>query len=155
MESAKIKEIIENMINSMGISFDSIEMTEDNDSGKKVFTIKTSESDLLIGENGETFNSLQHLIKRIIEKTDFSISALFSLDVNDYRASQIEKLKLKAKILANRARDMKASIEMDPMSSYERLIIHGALTGEANISTESVGEGRDRRIIIKYVENSI
>ena len=62
----------------------------------------------------------------------------------------IERLKLKAKILANRARDMKANIEMDPMSSYERLIVHGILTNEPSVKTESTGEGRNRRIVIKY-----
>ncbi len=86
----------------------------------------------------------------MVEKTD--PEAKFAIDVNDYRSFQIEKLKIKAKMLANRAKDMKVSIEMEPMSSYERLIIHGALNGEANIATESIGEGRDRRIVIKYVE---
>jgi len=72
--------------------------------------------------------------------------------VNDYRASIIEKLKMKAGIMANRARDMKSNIELEPMSSYERLIIHGTLSSQPNIKTESTGEGKDRRIIIKYIQ---
>ncbi len=151
METGKIKEIIEKVILSMGVALDSIEIQNDAESGKNIFIIKTPESGLLIGEEGEVFNSLSNIIRRIVEKTD--PEAKFAIDVNDYRSSQIEKLKIKAKMLANRAKDMKVSIEMEPMSSYERLIIHGALNGEPNIITESTGEGRDRRIIIKYVES--
>jgi spoIIIJ-associated protein len=151
MQSEKIKALIENTVRDMGILIDSIEDSLDPESGKTTFVIKTQDSGLLIGEHGDTFYSLNHVLKRMAEKIDPEYN--FSIDVNDYQKSQIEKLKLKAKILANRARDMKASIEMDPMTSYERLIVHGALTDEPNISTESTGEGRERRIIIKYVES--
>jgi spoIIIJ-associated protein len=106
---------------------------------------------LLIGDKGETFYALSHIIRKMVTKGQED-KAEFSIDVNDYRQSLIEKLKLKAKMLANRARDMKANIEMDPMSSYERLIIHGVLTDEPNIKTESVGEGKERRVVIKYIE---
>ncbi len=153
MNETKIKELIGSVIQGMGLSFDSIDAMVDGESGKTTFVIQSQDSGLLIGDDGETFNSLSHLVRRMAEKIDPEVK--FSIDVNDYRSSQIEKLKLKAKMLANRARDMKVSVELEPMSSYERLIVHGALTGEPNITTESVGEGRDRRIIIKYADTSI
>src|SRR6187549_3321013 len=134
----------------MGVAYDSVEETEDLVTTKKLFIIKTPESGLLIGDNGEVFNSLSHLIRRIASK-GLDEAADFSIDVNDYRASMMEKLKMTAGILANRARDMKVDVEMDPMSSYERLIVHGSLSGQPNIKTESIGEGRDRRLIIRYV----
>ena len=150
MDENSIKKLIEDLIKSLGVRLDGVEVKEEPITLKKIYVIKSPDSGLLIGEEGETFYALSHLIRKMItkgveEKTDFSI------DVNDYRESVIENLKLKAKILANRARDMKANIEMDPMSSYERLIVHGILTDEPNVKTESVGEGRDRRIVIKYV----
>jgi len=151
MSDTNIKTLIENLIKSMNIRFDAIDINEEPETGKKIFVIKTPESGLLIGEDGETFQALTHLIRRIAGK-DLEDAPDFSIDVNDYRSSMIEKLKIKAGIFANRARDMKSNIEMEPMSSYERLIIHGTLSDRPNIKTESVGEGKNRRVIIKYIE---
>ena len=151
MDNAHIKTLIEDFLKCMDVKFDAVEIKEDSIAGKNIFVIKTPESGLLIGDNGDTFQSLSHLLRRMASK-DLEGAADFSIDVNDYRSSMIEKLKMKAGILANRARDMKANIEMEPMSSYERLIIHGALTDQPNIKTESVGEGRNRRVVIKYIE---
>ena len=144
------KKLIEDILTNMGISYDLVEEADDPITQKKLFKIKTKESGLLIGDGGETFQALSHLIRRIASKGLESV-ADFSIDVNDYRSSMIDKLKMTAGILANRARDMKTDVEMDPMSSYERLIIHGTLSGQPNIKTESIGEGKDRRLIIKYV----
>ena len=148
------KKLIEDMLNSLGVRYDIVEETEDPITQKKLFRIKSPESGLLIGDRGETFQALSHLIRRIASK-GLEEMADFSIDVNDYRASMIERLKMTANILANRARDMKTNVEMDPMSSYERLIIHAALSGQPNIKTESIGEGKDRRLVIKYVQASL
>lgn len=150
MDEKNIKNLIEELLKSMGIRFDLIEIKEEPITLKKIFVIKSPDSGLLIGDDGENFNALSHLIRRIATKGTEE-KADFSIDVNNYRESMVERLKLKAKILANRARDMKADIEMDPMSSYERLIIHGILTDEPNVKTESTGEGINRRIVIKYI----
>ncbi len=154
------KKLIEDILSSMGVRYDIVEETEDPLTQKKLYIIRSPESGLLIGDRGETFQALSHLIRRIaskgLEETSLNGAvgqvADFAIDVNDYRASMIDRLKIKAGILANRARDMKTDVEMDPMSSYERLIIHGALSGQPNIKTESIGEGRDRRLVIKYVK---
>ena len=151
MTNTEIKNLIENILNNMSVKFDVIEIVEDSINQKPLFIIKTPESGLLIGENGENFYALSHLIRRIAGK-GLEETPDFSIDVNDYRSSMVEKLKIKAGMLANRARYMKANIEMEPMSSYERLIIHGTLTDQPNIKTGSVGDGRDRRIIIKYID---
>ncbi|MFH1455304.1 MAG: R3H domain-containing nucleic acid-binding protein [bacterium] len=148
------KKLIEDILNNMGVRYDIVEETEDSITQKKLFIIKSPDSGLLIGDRGETFQALSHLIRRIASK-DLEEGVDFSIDVNDYRASMIERLKMKAGILANRARDMKTNVEMEPMSSYERLIIHGVLSGQPNIKTESIGEGRDRRLVIKYIETSL
>jgi len=145
------KKMIEEILNSMSIRYDIVEETEDSITQKKLFIIRSPESGLLIGDRGETFQALSHLIRRIAGK-DQEENVDFSIDVNDYRSSMIDRLKIKASILANRARDMKTNVEMEPMSSYERLIIHGALSGQPNIKTESIGEGRERRLVIKYID---
>ena len=149
----RIKSMIEGILAALNIGADGIEIIDEPATGKKVFAIRTKESGILIGENGETLNALTHLVRRMTQKEAEEMD--FSLDINDYKASMVEKLKMKANMLAERARSMRANVEMEPMSSYERLIIHGALGGLSDIKTESVGVGKDRRIVIKYIESII
>jgi len=156
MDNAKIKTLIENLITSMGVKLDAVEIKEDSITNRTVFVIKTPESGLLIGEGGETFQALNHVIKRsVLKGMDESSPILFAIDVNDYQSSMIDKIKTKAGILANRARDLKSDVEMEPMSSYERLVVHDALSNEKGIRTESTGLGRERRVIIKYIGDSV
>ena len=58
---------------------------------------------------------------------------------------------MKALNIAEEARNLKTDILMDPMSSYERMVVHSTLAGTPDISTESIGEGRERRIKVKYL----
>lgn len=163
MSNKDIKKIIEEFLNHMCINYETVEEVEDPETKKQLFRVKTSESGLLIGDHGDTFQAFSHLIRRMVNKGSENDQQNesenqfndFSLDVNDYRSSMIDRLKLTAEMLANRAKDMKTNVEMEPMSSYERLIVHGALSGKPNIKTESVGEGRNRRLVIKYVEDNI
>ena len=151
MENTKIKALIEGLLTELGVKFDSVEIKNDGLSGTTVFVIKSTDSGLLIGEHGETFQALSHLIKRMASKGVDESAVRFAIDVNDYQSGMVESLKLKANMLANRARDLKSDVEMDPMTSYDRLVVHGALTDQPNIKTESIGQGKDRRLVIKYV----
>ena len=149
----RIKSLIGDVLGVLNVPIDTLETIEDATTGKKVFAIQTKESGILIGENGETLHALTHLIRRMAQKGPEEVD--FSLDINDYKSGMIEKLKIKANMLAERARSMRANVELEPMSSYERLIIHGELAGKSNIKTESIGIGKDRRIVIKYIESAI
>lgn len=151
IDKTKTKEMIEFLIKLMGVKLDAVEIVEDSLTNRTIFVIKSTESGLLIGDRGDNFQALTHLIKRMVCKGDESISSQFAIDVNDYQSSMVEKIKTKATMLANRVRDFKSDVEMEPMSSYERLVVHGALTDQPGIKTESIGEGRERRVVIKYV----
>jgi predicted RNA-binding protein Jag len=58
---------------------------------------------------------------------------------------------MKAVAAAEEARNLKTDVTMEPMSSYDRMVVHSTLAGQADISTESVGEGRDRKVMVKYL----
>jgi len=146
-----IKSLIEKLLTSMNITFDGVEALENSLSNKKTFAIKTKESGLLIGEDGETLYALTHILRRMAHKESEEISD-FSIDINDYKSSMVERLKSKANELADKVRLMRLSMEMEPMSSYERLIVHDALSNKPNIKTESIGEGKERRVVIKYID---
>ena len=53
--------------------------------------------------------------------------------------------------MSERARYFKSNVEVDPMSSFERRIVHEFLATASDLKTESIGFGPSRRVVIKYV----
>lgn len=136
----------------MGVSFQTVEKVPSADSKHDRFMIQTSESALLIGSKGENLGALNYIIKRMVSKTlPPETEAKFFVDVNEYHEKALESVKAKAKIMSERARSFKSDVELEPMSSYERMLIHSFLDGAPNIKTESRGEGASRRVVIKYI----
>lgn len=149
---AEIKKIIEETLTNGGFIYESVEIVERNHMGP-VFVIKSSDSGMLIGPLGENLKSLNFILKRMVTNIlKLDKDPIFSVDVNDYRDATLRQLEHKAKMMADRAVSFKTTVELDPMSSYERMFVHALFTDNPNIKTESVGEGKERRLTIKYVE---
>lgn len=111
--------------------------------------ILTDEARLLIGARAENLYALEYLLKRLVERTESRDAAGFFLDVNGYRLHHIEELKADAKSMAKKVRLYRTQLVLKPMSPFERRIIHMALAEYPDITTESVGEGEARRVVIK------
>jgi spoIIIJ-associated protein len=103
----------------------------------------------LIGIQGERIRAINLLVRMLADKRQ--VTDRFSIDINGHQKIETEKLQKMAKDLAQRSRDMKVDVELNPMRPFDRMIVHAALSGEANIKTESTGAGKDRRIVIKYI----
>lgn len=123
--------------------------------GQTILSIETSDDPrTLIGPHGDTIHAIDHLVKKIVEKQAEDPDgdhAMFLVDVNEYRTKQIRDLQTKALMLAERAKSFQYDVELSPMSAYERLIVHTALADVQGVKTESQGEGRGRRIVIRYI----
>ncbi|MEK7118795.1 MAG: R3H domain-containing nucleic acid-binding protein [Patescibacteria group bacterium] len=119
------------------------------------FVVSTPDGAILIGERGDRLLALNHLVKRIAERELGDENVPFLIDINDYQKKRIDDIRTKARILAERARYFKSSVEMDPMSSYERMIVHAEFTDTPDIATESAGYGKDRHVILKYTEEKV
>ena len=157
-----VETILKELLSKLGVPYTSVE--HNTIAGQEIFSIQTDgDARALIGVRGETVHALDTLVKKIYEKqlpvdeTDAALSAqvgertpMFLIDVNNYRTSQIKDLQTKALMMAERARSFQYDVELSPMSSYERLIIHTTLQDAPNVKTESQGEGRNRRVVIKY-----
>ncbi len=148
MTQETIKNFIEELLNKLDISYEAVACETNGE--QTIFQIQTEESAKLIGSRGDTIRALNHVVKKAFDSTDENLR--FLVDVNGYRTKKINDLKDTAKLLAERARSLKYNVEMTPMSAYERMIVHSALSGEPNIKTESHGEGRDRRVVICFSE---
>lgn len=151
MEKDKIKTIIEQIFSHTGCELSKCEFSDDD--GMLWCMIETPDSRFMIGREGETLRSLNHLTRKLIEKNlgEESTQKLF-IDVNGYQKKRFESLKNIAHMMAERARYFKSNIEVDPMPAHERRIIHMFLEDSKNIKTESEGYGPNRRVVIKYIE---
>jgi spoIIIJ-associated protein len=123
--------------------------------GQTVYNISVDDAKPLIGMHGDTVHAIDFLVKKIVEqrhskKEEKEEEPLFLIDVNEYRSRQIRDLQAKALMMAERARSFQYDVELNPMSAYERLIVHTTLQDAPNVKTESQGEGRNRRVVIRY-----
>jgi spoIIIJ-associated protein len=153
MDTNYVEGVIRDILSHMTISVDSVDFLDGGNGAPTKFTIRTTDSSLLIGTHGAHIAALSILIKRIVSKRlGEAVAAKISLDVNGYQEALASELKNKALIMADRAISFKRDIELDPMSAFERLLVHSALSGKSAIKTESVGQGKERKVVIRYIE---
>ena len=109
--------------------------------------IKIDEPQILIGEGGQTLVEIQHLLKAIL-KRKISDSFFIDLDINGYKKKKIEYLKELARTVADEVGINKKEKILSSMPAYERRIIHLELAGRSDVTTESIGQEPERRIVI-------
>jgi len=154
MEAHKqtIHTTLKELLDALGVTYK--EVVQSEVAGQVIFAIETDDARTLIGPHGDTIHAIDMLVKKIVEKrspaADGAPTHMFLVDVNEYRTKQIKDLEARAIMMAERARSFQYDVELTPMSAYERLIIHTALQDSPNVKTESQGEGRNRRVVIKY-----
>lgn len=150
MGESSVREIIEGMLNMLGVVYDGVEISDSGIGAYPRYIIKSAESGLLIGQKGETLLALNHVVKKIVAKKKSEEDANFFLDVNDYQDKLIQEIRNKVLILKERAKLFQRNVEMEPGSAYERMIVHSACADDPEIETESFGQGKSRRVVIKY-----
>ena len=155
--------VLKELLAAAGAQYSGI--SEAEVAGQTVLTIAAEDAKLLIGAHGDTIHAIDFLVKKILEQkrlartgeiaeAPMAVEEHFLIDVNDYRARQIRDLQSKALMMAERARSFQYDVELSPMSAYERLIVHTTLQDAPNVKTESQGEGRNRRVGIRYTANA-
>ncbi len=152
MDEETVKQTIKELLERLTISVERIDVEVGN--GQTLYHIHTKDSGLLIGMNGENLRAVNVILKKIIERRANAPEAKqFLIDVNGYHSHRIVELQRTARMLGERAKVFKYDVEMSPMNSYERRIIHSLFANDREISTESVGEGKVRRVVLKYTNN--
>lgn len=110
--------------------------------------LQLTDSKYLIGKYGVNLSALQHILRVLIrKKTSERIN--FNVDVNNYREEQKQALITLASEMGERVNKEKKPAMLRAMNAYERRIVHVELANVEGILTESVGEGEDRKVIIK------
>ena len=102
---------------------------------------------LLIGRHGQTLEALQELTRHVVmRKTDLRCRIV--VDVEDYKKRQRDRLVAKARDVANRVARTGRSEELDPMTPYERKVVHDAVATVEGVESASRGEDPERRVVI-------
>jgi spoIIIJ-associated protein len=110
--------------------------------------VKTEESGRLIGRQGQTLADLQYVTNRLLFQQDPSAPKV-TVDVGGYRAQAREALVKKAKEAAEKVRRWGDVVELEPLSAFDRRIIHQALRDDPGVETHSVEvEGTDKKAIL-------
>ena len=148
--TAIIKKTIEELIAKMGFTGE-VTVVESGEVDSVTCDITTDvDSNFLIGQHGVNLQALQHLARLIVRK-HIPEKIRFTLDINNYRQQKNQTIVEQARTAAREAISQGRSVFMDPMTTYERRIVHLELSQNSEVSTESVGEGESRKIVVKPV----
>lgn len=103
---------------------------------------------LLIGRRGETLDAIQYLTSLVVNKESEEYKRVI-VDVENYRQKREDTLVALAYRMADKVEKYKKSVTLEPMTPYERRIIHAALQERFTIETISVGEDPNRKVVIR------
>lgn len=147
------KDFIETLIRNMEIEA-SVEVIATKKSDRRV-EVKGEPAGILIGHHGETLEALQYLTNLAANKREEDESRDYlhiSVDIENYRAKRETTLRSLARRMAAKVQKTGKSVMLEPMSPYERRIIHAEVQGIEGVSTNSVGVDSGRRVVI-YLES--
>jgi spoIIIJ-associated protein len=143
--SALPKETLEKVLSLLGFTATVDEHRLDDGC---LLEVKTEDSGRLIGRQGQTLTDLQYITNRLLFQQDPSAPKVM-VDVGGYRAQARDALVKKAKEAAEKVRRWGDIVELEPLSAFDRRVVHQALKDDPQIETQSVEvEGTDKKVIL-------
>lgn len=145
---AYAKKYVEDLLSFFGLNTDVYATSEED--VIELHIPSTHLNGFLIGQRGETMRALQYTTSMALKNQAFEYSRV-NIDVADYKKHQAERLVQKAETWFKEVQASKEPMELHPMNAADRRIIHKAAI-DYGLSSESVGEGRERHIILKPLD---
>jgi len=143
------KKYIEDLLSFFGLNTD-VYATSSDDEVIELHVPSTQMNSFLIGQHGDTMHALQFLVSNALRSQDYQLSRV-NLDIADYKKQRADRLAERAEGWLKQVKDTKQPFDLRPMNAADRRIIH-QLAAEWGLSSESAGEGRDRHIVLGYLE---
>lgn len=140
-----VRRALEDLLNKMKLDYqiNNVEWDE----GKVRINITGKDMGLLIGRKGETLNAVQFILGLIVNRNREE-KVRVVLDVEDYRKKREESLEALAIRLSDKVKKTRRNVVMRPMSSQERRVVHTILQGDPQITTYSLGDEPNRKVVI-------
>ncbi len=150
--------VLETLLAEMGVTA-SVELQnkpfvegEEEADAPIAFDIRGDDLGILIGRRGQTLTCLQYIVRIIIaHQTETWVPIV--IDVEGYRQRRCEALKALAGRMAEQVTVKEMPFTLEPMPAYERRIIHLTLAEHPDVTTQSVGVGEARKVVILPKEN--
>lgn len=141
---------VKSLIHNMGITANIT--TSDREDGGKIIAVSGDEASVLIGHHGETLDQLQYLVNLAANKKegddDEREYTRILVDVEGYRSRREDTLRSLAWRMSNRVLRSGKPVTLEPMSAYERRIIHSEVQKIKGVTTHSIGVENNRRVVI-------
>src|SRR6266545_542059 len=143
---AQPKTTLEQLLHHLG--FADVTVEEHHLEEGLLLEVKSDDAGRLIGRQGQTLGELQYILNRMLFHQDPAVPKV-TVDVSGYRTQAREALVKKAKDAAEKVRRWGDIVELEPMSSFDRRIVHHALKDDPDIETHSVEvEGTERKAML-------
>jgi spoIIIJ-associated protein len=143
--AAQPKETLQQLLDTLGFQ---ATIEEHHFEDGLMLDVKTDDSGRLIGRQGQTLSDLQYLLNRLLFQHDQSAPKVM-VDVGGYRSQAREALVKKAKDAAEKVRRWGDVVELEPLSAFDRRIVHNALKDDPNVETHSVEvEGTNKKAVL-------
>lgn len=148
-----VKEYIKTFLKDLGYYMNAkfeFEVME-NENGYSIVIISDNVA-ALIGKDGNTLNSIQNILRQSVAKLgNFNIK--INLDISNYKVKKERNLTFEVRKIAKEVLSSGVPAKLDPMNSYERLVVHQTVAKYDKLTTESVGETPNRCVVIKCKED--
>lgn len=144
-QQKEIKEIVEKFLSTLSV--DAAVSISPNEEGVDVL-LETEESGIVIGRRGESLEALQLLLSLAVSKKIGNFVRV-SLEVGDYRKNRNEMLVRMAEEAKEQALSEQREISLPELKSWERRVIHMLLQNDPEVTSESIGEGKERVLLVK------
>lgn len=140
------KKFIEDVLSFFGLNTDVYATTNDDDI-IELHVPSTHLNGFLIGQHGETIRALQFMVSNALRNNNFENSRVH-VDVADYKKQRADRLADKAQEWVDKVKSSGEAMDLRPMNAADRRVVH-KLASEEGLETESIGEGRQRHIVLK------
>ncbi len=151
MDTQALIGYITGLIEKTSLPIESLEVVVEKEKNTLWVRIKTKDTKHFFGKDNEHVDALTHIINRVVyERKETEIPFRVLIDINDEYQKKVEEIRSTAYMYASRVKYYQDSLEMPPMNAFERRVVHEYIQGDENLTTESIGEGKDRRIKIVY-----
>lgn len=145
------REVLQDLLDRMGLEAGiAVQRAEDDDEDEDphwMLNVSGDHVNRLIGRRGETLSSLQHIVRLICSRR-LERRANIIVDAGGYKSGRSKRLRGLANRMAKQAVQQGRTITLEPMHPNERRIVHLTLRGRNDVMTQSVGEGRGRKVTI-------
>jgi len=151
------KSVLETLLARVGVVASVVSQTkppiEGGEGASNVITLDVTGDDLgiLIGRRGQTLSSLQYIVRLIVAHQEKARVPIV-IDVEGYKQRRYGALQALAWRMAEQVKVRGRSFALEPMSAYDRRIIHLTLADDPDVTTESIGDGEARKVVIMLKE---